>query len=95
MKIRWTKDALSCLEDIHSYISKDSLRSAKKVIIEIEGTIHQLKKFPELGRIGRVKGTREMIVAGTSYIVIYRIKHNVVELLLILHSSLPYPQIFK
>lgn len=95
MKIRWTKDALRSLEEIYTYIASDRPAALKKVVIQIENNIQKLNDFPELGRTGRIKGTRELIVAGTSYIIIYRIKDRYIEILLILHSSLPYPKIYE
>ena len=40
-----------------------------------------------LGKAGRVAKTRELVVAGTPYIVIYRVKDNRLEILRIFHGA--------
>jgi toxin ParE1/3/4 len=50
-----------------------------------------LRKFPFLGRKGRVDGQRELVFSGLPYIVVYRIKDQVVELLRIYHGAQDRP----
>ena len=42
---------------------------------------------PALSRPGRVAGTRELIVAQTQYVIPYRVKADVVEILRVFHAS--------
>jgi len=46
---------------------------------------------PALGKAGRVAKTRELVVAGTPYIVIYRVKDNRLEILRIFHGARQWP----
>ena len=39
------------------------------------------------GRLGRVDGTREWVLVGTPYIVVYRLSVGVIEVLRILHGK--------
>ncbi len=39
------------------------------------------------GRVGRVRGTREWVLAGTPYIAVYRVAGGVIEVLRILHGA--------
>jgi toxin ParE1/3/4 len=39
------------------------------------------------GRVGRVDGTREWVLAGTPYITVYRLKVDFIEVLRVLHGS--------
>jgi toxin ParE1/3/4 len=43
-----------------------------------------------MGRPGRVQGTRERIITGTPYIVVYRVRHEV-EILRVLHGAMRWP----
>ena len=50
---------------------------------------------PGLGRPGRVPGTRELIVSGTRYIVPYRVKEDVVQIITVLHGAQKWPDRFR
>jgi toxin ParE1/3/4 len=39
------------------------------------------------GRAGRVDGTREWVLSGTPYIVVYRLTDDFIEVLRVLHGS--------
>ncbi len=71
IKVLWSRDALRDLDEAYEYISKDSLASAKGIIERIEILLESLAVHPKLGRIGRVKGTRELVVTGTPFILPY------------------------
>ena len=87
MRIRWAPVAVRDLDTIEAYISQDGTEAAVKTVIDIVGAADQLKNFPALGRAGRVAGTRELIIAGKPYIVIYRVRNNMIEILRVFHTS--------
>jgi toxin ParE1/3/4 len=89
--VRWTKQSIKDLNNAHVYISKESPQAATSVIVQILGGIEQLQKFPESGRIGQVEGTRELVIFSTSFIIVYRVKTGVIEILAFLHSSKKWP----
>jgi toxin ParE1/3/4 len=100
--IRWLRNALGNVQSIHAYyIDEGSQKTARVVCQLIVKTVNQLKEFPNLGRIGRVSGTRELVVPKTPYLVIYReVSLNrreargatrEVQILRILHSSQKWP----
>lgn len=91
MHIRWLRRALRNLEQAHSYIQKDNPEAAQELILRIQAAVSQLENYPFIGRLGRVEGTRELIIPNTPYIVIYRIKEESVEILRVLHTSKRYP----
>ena len=49
---------------------------------------------PRLGRPGRVKGTRELVVVRTPFIVAYRIIGKSVQILRVLHGAQQWPERF-
>ena len=89
MKVKWLRKALHNLQVIYKYIVKDNSEAALKVVIKIRGSVNQLEDFPLMGRIGRVKETREIVI--NPYFVIYRVNGNFVEILRILHSARKFP----
>ena len=89
MKVKWLRKALHNLQVIYKYIVKDNSEAALKVVIKIRVSVNQLEDFPLMGRIGRVKETREIVI--NPYFVIYRVNGNFVEILRILHSARKFP----
>ena len=49
---------------------------------------------PALGRPGRVPGTRELVVAGTPYILPYRVQGEIIQILHVLHGARRWPERF-
>ena len=91
LKVRWLKRALANLEAEAEYISRDSHAAAQRVVMAIERAVHLLASHPALGRAGRVAGTRELVVAGTPYIVPYRVREGRVEVLRVFHAARKWP----
>ena len=68
--------------------------AAERVAERIRDSVAQLAQYPLLGRTGRVPGTRELIVSGTPFIVPYRIREDVVEIIVVLHAARRWPDHF-
>jgi len=94
MHVKWTRRALRALDEVAEYIAQDRPQAALRMVERIEDAVSTLARFPELGRTGRVQGTRELVVAGTPYIVPYQIKGSVVEILTVLHAARRWPDRF-
>src|ERR1700732_1740518 len=54
---------------------------AQSTVLELYETIRSLKTSPRRGRLGREEGTRELVLSRLPYIVAYRIKEQVIEVL--------------
>ncbi len=93
-KIRWLRLALADLDELMVYIAKDNPEAATKVAGKIWETTQMLSNHPAMGKPGRLPGTREMVVAGTSYIVPYRVVANEVQILRVLHGVRKWPEKF-
>lgn len=85
--VRYTKHSIKDLEEIRKYICNDNYHASKKVITHIVLTISNLKFTPNLGRMGRVLRTRELVVPKYPYIVSYRVTDNEIIIYRILHTS--------
>lgn len=91
MKIRWTPKASTQLEAIYDYMADNSLRAAELLVERIHSAIEILEDYPEAGRRGRIEGTRELIVTNSPYIVFYRIRHETIHILAIIHGARKLP----
>jgi addiction module RelE/StbE family toxin len=79
------------LEDIRERIVADDPTAASRVIERIRAAVMRLAASPALGRPGRVADTRELVIPRTPYIVPYRVKGEVVQIITILHSAQRWP----
>ena len=91
MVILWTAKANSEREAAIDYIAQDNPLAALDQLDEIEQQTCLLAEQPEMGRLGKVKGTRELVISGTPFIAAYRIKGNRIEILRFLHGAQQWP----
>ncbi|MGA2571480.1 MAG: type II toxin-antitoxin system RelE/ParE family toxin [Terracidiphilus sp.] len=94
MKLRWTLPAVDQLREIFDYIAADHPAAALRTVERIRNAIRQSARMPYAGRIGRVAGTREIVVPGTSYIVAYRVQADAIHVLAVLHGARKWPESF-
>ena len=93
MKLEWSRFAVEDRVAIFDYIEEDNPQAALTVDERIQNSVEMLKSFPEMGRHGRVEGTRELIISSTPYLAAYRIIGNTVYILRILHGAQPWPDV--
>lgn len=91
MKLVWTKSAIQDLVEARRFVEKDNPKAASELAKRIIRAIERLVNNPELGRTGRLIGTRELIISKTPYFIPYRILPNRIEVLRVYHSSRVYP----
>lgn len=91
MKIEWRRLAYKDATDIADYIQLGNPAAALNVIEEIQTQIAILEHHPNMGRPGRVSGTRELIINRTPYIAVYLISKKAVTILRILHGAQRWP----
>ena len=92
MRVRWTTDAADDLERICDYIAKNRPETARRVAQSVVERIGALQSFPQLGRVGRVNGTRELAFPPLPFLAIYEIREEQIIVLRILHGSQRWPQ---
>lgn len=88
--LEWRAPALADLLAILDYVSDDSPDAAQRLKSEIEEKASKLVEHSKLYRIGRVNGTREMVVR-TNYVVVYTENVNAVSILRVLHVARQWP----
>jgi len=90
MKVLWTGAGRADVDAIWTYVAQDNVEAADVLAQAFHASSTLLEKFPKLGRAGRIRGTRELIVTGTPYLLIYRIVDRV-EVLHVLHGARDWP----
>lgn len=91
MILRWSARSRDDRDAIFDYIRQDSPRAAVMVDERIAAHASQLLSFPESGRPGRVLGTRELLVPGISYVIVYQQIGDVIRVLRVLHGAQAWP----
>ncbi len=92
MRVRWTEPAVRDLTAICDYIEQhDSPPVARTVALRIVEGAESLVNFPRRGRPGSDPGTRELVLAGSPWLVIYSVNDDAVEILRILHGAQKRP----
>ena len=74
MKLVFDEKALVDLEGIYNWISKDNPAAARAVVERIFASTEHLATFPQRGHAGRDEGTFEWVVPRLPYIVVYEIR---------------------
>lgn len=91
MKLRWTKAARTDREHIYAYIETDQPDAALQLDARFMDRADQLTQFPQLGRPGRVAQTRELSIAGSSYLLVYRVETDIIWILRVIHTARAWP----
>jgi len=90
MNVGWSRRAIR-LESLRKYIAKDSQQNAVLIARRILKAVDLVQIQPDMGRPGRVLGTRELVVSDTPYIIPYRVRHERLELIAVFHGRQKWP----
>lgn len=85
-KVTWALEARARLEDIESFIAQENATAAKETVVAILARARQLQTAPLSGRQVpdyREDDLRELLER--PYRIIYRVKHDSVEVLTVMH----------
>jgi len=88
MRVEWSEPALEDLENLRSYIARDSPAYARQFIERILEAATRLTAFPELGRLvpeADRPDVRELIFH--SYRIVYCLEKDSVFIVTVLHGS--------
>jgi len=94
MDIVWRRQAARDLAHIFDFVLRQDPGAARNLCDRVERRVAQLRDHPHMGRPGRVAGTRELVVAGTPYVVAYREASSQVDVLAVIHASRRWPDTF-
>jgi toxin ParE1/3/4 len=91
MTVRWSPEAAADFAAIVEYIRKQNPSAAERVAHTIHDGVAALASFPNQGRLGRIRGTRELVFSPLPYVVVYRVKDQAVEIARVLHGAQRWP----
>lgn len=91
MKLVWSAFALADRDGIFTHIEADNPRAAIAVDERIAASVRRLVEFPESGRLGRVAGTRELVIIGTPYVAAYAVTASSIRILRVPHGAQRWP----
>lgn len=93
MKLVWLPTARANRTHAIDYIAKENPSVALEQLGEIEQQCELLADHPEIGRVGRRRGTRELVINRTPFILIYRVRPKTkrIEILRLIHGAQKWP----
>jgi plasmid stabilization system protein ParE len=94
VRVRWVLKAIQNLANEAEFVGEDNPTAAADLIERVFEATDRLAKFPDMGRPGRVPGTRELVIAGLPYIIPYRVRAGDVEILRVFHAARKWPENF-
>jgi toxin ParE1/3/4 len=93
LKLFWLPSAIATRDAQLDYIAEDNPAAAVAQGDLLERQVELLISYPEMGRPGRIKGTRELVIGRTPFIVVYRINRKAkrIEVMRVLHGAQQWP----
>jgi toxin ParE1/3/4 len=90
----WSPEAIADLVALRAHIEQDDPAAAQRVALHIIYNVETLlASSPEMGRTGRVPGTRELVIPRTPFIVPYRMVGGTLQILRT-HGARQWPETF-
>jgi toxin ParE1/3/4 len=90
--IVWSPRAIEHLTRLRTYIARDNPNAARRIAGTLLEAVERLAELPNLGRPGRVAGTRELVVPGTPYVIPYRLRGDRLEVIAVFHARQKWPK---
>lgn len=90
MRLFWTDEALADREAIYDYIEVENPLAAINLDDLFSEAAGRLMDHPKSGRLGRVAGTRELVIH-THYVLVYDLANDTIRILRLLHTSRLWP----
>jgi toxin ParE1/3/4 len=87
VEIVWSPLAMPRLREIRAFVAPDKPEAAQQLAVRIVAVVETLRMYPYLGGAGTESGIRELVVGGTRYIVLYRVRGRRVIITTIWHGA--------
>jgi toxin ParE1/3/4 len=87
LEVVWSRQARERLREIRTYIERDKPQAAERLAIRIVALAEALREHPYLGRTGSQADVRELVVAGTPYVIFYKIHHAKIKIMTVWHGA--------
>ena len=86
-EIIWSPLALARLREIRAFVAKDKPSVAEHLATRMVAMVEALRSHPHLGRVGPQPGIRELVIGGTQYVILYRVRGRRVTISTIWHGK--------
>jgi len=86
-EVVWSPLALARLQEIRAFVALDKPGAAERLATRIISVVEALRIHPHLGRVGAEPGIRELLIGGTPYSILYRVRSNRIIIFTISHAS--------
>ena len=93
MTVVWSPRAIQHLAALRAYIARDNPAAAAGVALALLAAVDRVAEFPNVGRPGRLAGTRELVVPGTPYVIPYRVGPERLEIIAVFHQRQQWPSL--
>ena len=90
-QLEWTERASEDVLAIYGYIAQDNRPAAEAVIRHLIASAERLRSFPGLGRPGRRRGARELVLTRYPYLLVYRVRARKVSIVTVVHQRRRFP----
>jgi addiction module RelE/StbE family toxin len=90
--IFWSPRAIEHLAHLREDIARDNPNAANEIAGALLDAVERLAELPNLGRPGRVAGTRELVVPATPYIIAYRLRGDRLQVVAVFHGRQKWPR---
>jgi len=87
MKLRYHRSALADMDGIYDFIAGHNQAAAARTILRIRASIERLEDFPRVGRRGALPGTRELVISGLPFVVVYEVAAETVDIIAVFHAA--------
>lgn len=91
MIIEWLTEARVEFKHHVGYIHVRNRKAAARIKTELLRRVATLKRFPFSGKPGREPNSRELVIVGTPYLVVYAVELDVVQIMHVIHTSQQWP----
>ena len=86
MIVVWTEPAAAELSEHYDYYRAHNPAAARRLRQAVINGAKRLRDYPRMGRPGRIEGTRELVIAGTPFVLVYDVAAACVEILHVYHG---------
>ena len=87
VEIVWSPLALARLQEIRAFVAMDKPDAAERLATRIVAVVEALRNQPYLGRAGHEPAIRELVIGGTPYSILYRVRRNRVTICTVWHAA--------
>lgn len=91
MTVSWSARARDDLTALIARIAADDVDAAIRLRDRIFDAVGMLRDYPAMGRTGRLAETRELVLPGTAYLIVYRSRDDGTQILRLLHGARDWP----